>query len=86
VPSEAGLAQRLERWLEAPEMCAQDGERAKRELESHRGAVRRTMEVIRELLSRTAGPVSQGREIRNSKSEARSNLEIRMTETPARQF
>jgi len=50
VPSEAGLAQRLERWLEAPDMCAQDGERAKRALQSHRGAVRRTMAVIRELL------------------------------------
>ena len=50
VANEAGLAQRLERWLEALEVCAQDGERAKRALQRHRGAARRTMEVIRELL------------------------------------
>ena len=50
VANEAGLAQRLERWLEALEVCAQDGERAMRALSSHGGAARRTMEVIRELL------------------------------------
>jgi len=50
VASEAGLAERLERWLQAPEVCAQDGERAKRALSGHRGAARRTLEVIRELL------------------------------------
>jgi 3-deoxy-D-manno-octulosonic-acid transferase len=50
VANEAALAQRLERWLEALEVCAQDGERAKRALQGHRGAARRTMEVIGELL------------------------------------
>jgi 3-deoxy-D-manno-octulosonic-acid transferase len=48
--SEAALAQRLEGWLEAPEVCVQDGERAKRALSDHGGAARRTMEAIRELL------------------------------------
>jgi 3-deoxy-D-manno-octulosonic-acid transferase len=50
VASEAGLAQRLEQWLEAPDVCAQDGERAKRALSGRGGAARRTMEAIRELL------------------------------------
>jgi 3-deoxy-D-manno-octulosonic-acid transferase len=50
VANEAGLAQRLERWLDAPEVCAQDGERAKQALSGHGGAARRTMEAIRELL------------------------------------
>jgi 3-deoxy-D-manno-octulosonic-acid transferase len=50
VTNEAELAKRLERWLEAPEVRAQDGERAKRALSGHGGAARRTMEVIRELL------------------------------------
>jgi len=50
VANEAGLTQRLERWLEALEVCAQDGERAMRALSGHGGAARRTMEVIRELL------------------------------------
>jgi 3-deoxy-D-manno-octulosonic-acid transferase len=44
------LAQRLERWLEAPEVCSQDGERAKQALQFHQGAARRTLEVIGELL------------------------------------
>jgi 3-deoxy-D-manno-octulosonic-acid transferase len=50
VPNEARLAQRLERWLEAPDVRAQDGERAKRAISGHGGAAWRTMEVIRELL------------------------------------
>jgi 3-deoxy-D-manno-octulosonic-acid transferase len=50
VANEAELTKRLERWLEAPEVRAQDGERAKRALSGRGGAARRTMEVIRELL------------------------------------
>jgi 3-deoxy-D-manno-octulosonic-acid transferase len=50
VTNEAELGKRLERWLEAPEVRARDGERAKRALSGHGGAARRTMEVIRELL------------------------------------
>jgi 3-deoxy-D-manno-octulosonic-acid transferase len=50
VVNEAGLVDRLERWLEAPHLCCEDGERARRTVAAHQGAARRTMEAIREFL------------------------------------
>lgn len=51
VASEADLADALERWLEAPEEVRSAGERARAYVEKHRGAARRTAEILAETLS-----------------------------------
>jgi 3-deoxy-D-manno-octulosonic-acid transferase len=50
ISTEAELFEQIKDWLVAPTKCKEQGKRAQGTLEAHRGAVARSIEVIRKLL------------------------------------
>ena len=53
ISTEDELFEQIKGWLVAPAKCKEQGKRAQGALEAHRGAVARSIEVIRGLLERT---------------------------------
>jgi len=53
ISTEAELFEQIKSWLVAPANCQEQGKRAQRALEAHRGAVTRSIEIIRGLLERS---------------------------------
>jgi len=53
ISTEAELFEQIKGWLVAPAKCQEQGKRAQVSVEAHRGAVARSIEVIRGLLERS---------------------------------
>jgi len=53
ISTEAELFEQIKGWLVAPAKCKEQGKRAQEALEAHRGALARSIEVIRGLLERS---------------------------------
>jgi 3-deoxy-D-manno-octulosonic-acid transferase len=53
ISTEAELFEQIKSWLVAPANCQEQGKRAQRALKAHRGAVTRSIEVMKELLQRS---------------------------------